>query len=77
MKIIQIPMDERLLKELDEAASCDGKARAAFVRDTLERALRKRRFAEMERRTIEALQREPQDLAEIEEWLPIQDWGDE
>ncbi|MEX0784378.1 MAG: ribbon-helix-helix protein, CopG family [Dehalococcoidia bacterium] len=77
MKVIQVPMDEKLLKELDDAAACEGKARSVLVRDAVARMLRKRKFAEMERREIESYQREPQDISEIEEWLEVQDWGDE
>ena len=77
MKIIQVPMDEKLLNELDEVAASEGKARAALVRQAIERMLRKRRFAEMERRDIESFKRQPQDISEIEEWEAVQDWGDE
>jgi metal-responsive CopG/Arc/MetJ family transcriptional regulator len=77
MKVIQVRMDERILKELDEAAACDGKARAVLVRQAVARMLRKRRFAEMDRRTIQSLKEHPQDLEEVEEWTEVQDWGDE
>jgi metal-responsive CopG/Arc/MetJ family transcriptional regulator len=77
MRVIQVPMEERLIKELDEAAVCDGKARAVLVREAVERMLRRRKFAEWEREEIEALRKQPQDVSEVEEWLEIQDWGDE
>ena len=77
MKVIKITIDEALLEELDNVAASDGKARSALVRDAVRRMLRKRMFAEMDRRTIESYRKEPQDLAEAEEWEAIQDWGEE
>jgi hypothetical protein len=77
MKVIQITIDEPLLTELDRVAACEGKSRSLLVRDTLARMLRKRKFADWEREEIEALRKHPQDLSEVEEWLEVQDWGDE
>ena len=77
MKIIQVPMDERVLKELDEAAACDGKARAVLVRQAVERMLRKRKFEDWDRLERESYEREPDDVREVEPWVRMQDWGDE
>ncbi len=77
MKVIQVTIDEPLLLELDRLAACDGKARSVLIRDAVAKMLRKRHFEEMDRLVIESFRTHPQDLAEVEEWAEIQDWGDE
>ena len=66
MKVIQVPMDERLLEELDEAAATDGRARAALVRDAVEHLLRRRRLEELEREHREGYIRHPVEPGELD-----------
>ncbi len=77
MKVIQVTMDQPLLEQLDKAAACDGKARSVLIRDAVAKMLRKRHFEEAERREIESYQPEPDDVSEVEAWIPLRDWGDE
>ena len=77
MKVIQVTIDEPLLVELDKAAQCDGKARSALIRDAVAKMLRRRQFAQWEQEELDALQKRPDDVLEVEVWLPLQDWGDE
>jgi metal-responsive CopG/Arc/MetJ family transcriptional regulator len=80
MKTIQMTIDEPLLKQLDEEASRENIARSALIRIALTAELRRRREAEMDRRHAEAYRLHPQteeELAELDEWDEIRDWGDE
>ena len=80
MKTIQMTIDEPLLEQLDEEATRENMARSAFIRMALQRELRRRSQAELERQDAEAYRLQPQtaeELTELREWGEIQHWGKE
>ncbi|MEO9254754.1 MAG: CopG family transcriptional regulator [Tepidiformaceae bacterium] len=80
MKTIQMTIDEPLLEQLDREASRENMARSALIRVALVAELRRRRQTELERQDREAYRLHPQtaeELAEVDEWMEIQDWGDD
>ena len=60
MKVIQVPMDERLLKEVNRKAKVQLSTRAAFIRKACEEYLRNLEVQELERQYIEGYRRKPE-----------------
>ena len=61
MKVIQVPMDERLLKEVNRKAKTQRSTRAALIRKACEEYLRHLEVQELERQYVEGYQRKPED----------------
>ena len=59
MKIIQIPIDERLLARLDAEARREGKSRAALMREAAEDRLRRRLRDRLDEVCVAAYRRRP------------------
>jgi metal-responsive CopG/Arc/MetJ family transcriptional regulator len=80
-KIIQVPMNEELLKKLNKYSKKQKMKRAALVRQACERLLKQLQEEEMDRQYVEGYRRIPDDgmIAETQlkimsEVLPKEDW---
>ena len=61
-KIIQVPMEEDLLKQIDATASIVAESRAAFIREACQQRLKSLHAKELDRLYIEGHQAHPEDL---------------
>ncbi|MEZ5367027.1 MAG: hypothetical protein R2748_33000 [Bryobacterales bacterium] len=77
MATVQIVIDDDLLRRIDAAASEDEVNRSQFIRSSVERDLRSRQIALMERLEREAYQRIPDDPEEFRVWEEEAMWPDE
>ncbi len=76
MKTIQITIDEPLLDEVDRLTAELRTNRSAFFRDAAQRALKRHHIATLEEQHRRGYAGTPQTPAEVEEWLPEQNWED-
>ena len=74
MKTIQITIDEVLLEEVDRIISKVRTNRNAFFRDAVEREIKRRRSAGLEKRPWRGNARQPQTHDAVDERLPENDW---
>lgn len=61
-KIIQVPMEEELLKRIDATAGIVAESRAAFIREACEQRLKNLRAKELDQLYIEGHQSHPENL---------------
>jgi metal-responsive CopG/Arc/MetJ family transcriptional regulator len=61
-KIIQVPMDEDLLRRIDATAGVIAESRAAFIRGACQQRLKSLQTKEQDRVYMEGHQRYPEDL---------------
>ncbi len=77
LKTIQITIDSSMLEEVDDVVAQLDVTRSAFIRDALGTTLKAYRLRELRRLDEEGYRLIPQDDEEVEEWVGVQDWGDE
>ena len=77
MKTVQMTIDEPLLEEVDRLIAVLSTTRSAFIRDALHAAIRKHNIAALEEQDRLAYAKQPEDISEVEEWLPEQVWPEE
>jgi len=63
MKVIQVPMDEKLLQSMNRQARTKGSTRAAVIRAACEEYLRRLEEEELDRRYVEGYRRKPEKAA--------------
>ena len=63
MKVIQVPMEEKLLQAVNRKAKARRSTRAALIRTACEEYLRKLGEEELDRRYIEGYRRKPENPA--------------
>ena len=80
-KIIQVPMEDELLKRIDATAGIVAESRAAFIREACQQRLKSLRAKELDRLYIEGHQSRPEnpDWAEnsanlLSKRLPKEKW---
>jgi metal-responsive CopG/Arc/MetJ family transcriptional regulator len=61
-KIIQVPIEEELLKQIDETAGIVAESRAAFIREACQQRLKTLQNNELDRLYIEGHQSHPENL---------------
>jgi len=61
-KIIQVPMEEGLLKRIDATAGIVAESRAAFIREACQQRLKSLHAKELDRLYIEGHQSRPENL---------------
>jgi len=61
-KIIQVPIEEGLLKKIDATAGIVAESRSAFIREACQQRLKSLRAKELDRLYIEGHQSHPEDL---------------
>jgi hypothetical protein len=61
-KIIQVPMDDRLLKQIDATAGIVAESRAAFIREACQQRLKSLHAKELDRLYIEGHRSRPENL---------------
>ncbi len=84
MKVIQVPMDETLLRAVNRRAKASHSTRAALIRAACEEYLRKLKEEELDRCYVEGYRRKPENPAlgqaglklAAEVW-PEEDWSAE
>ncbi len=79
MKVIQVPMDEKLLRAVSRKAKVRRSTRAALIREACQEYLRKLEEEEMDRRYVEGYRRKPEkpDFGEVGAKLAAEDWPHE
>ena len=76
MKNVQISFDEKLLHAIDHLATASKLSRSAIVRQALKRWMREKEVMEFEEQWITSLQRNSDNLDNVEEWVQIDTWSD-
>jgi metal-responsive CopG/Arc/MetJ family transcriptional regulator len=61
-KIIQVPMEEELLKQIDATAGVVAESRSAFIREACQQRLKSLQAQELDRLYIEGHQKHPEDV---------------
>lgn len=77
MVVVQMTLDEDLVRDVDKASKKLGKSRSAFAREALREALRRIREEELDRKHRAGYLRHPAGEDEFSAWEPEQAWGDE
>ncbi len=62
-KIIQVPMEDDLLKHIDKTAGAVAESRAAFIREACRLRLKSLEARELDRQYVEEYRRKPEDTA--------------
>jgi CopG family transcriptional regulator / antitoxin EndoAI len=75
MKTIQMTIDERLLKLVDQLSRARKTTRSAFIRDALEAQIRRDRILDAEIRHAQGYALKPVTPNEFDVWFSEQDWG--
>lgn len=80
-KIVQVPIEEDLLQQIDTSAGARAESRATFIREACKLRLKNLTTAELDRRYIEGYRRIPEDTAWAEigatllaQVLPTEKW---
>lgn len=63
MKVIQVPMDDKLLREMNRKAKAFRSSRAALIRKACEEFIRKLEEEELDRQYVQGYLRKPEDPA--------------
>ncbi|MCL6449374.1 MAG: ribbon-helix-helix domain-containing protein [Armatimonadetes bacterium] len=74
MRTIQITIDDSLLAEVDRAVKQLRTTRSAFVRDSLQLALKKQKTLYLERKHREGYAKKPVEPGEFDLWESEQEW---
>jgi len=81
MKVIQVPMDEELLKAVNRRAKSRRSSRSAFIREACQQHLERLNEEELERQYVEGYRRMPEGSAGgklgegmAQEVWPKEDW---
>lgn len=74
MRTIQITIDDSLLAEVDRAVKQLRTTRSAFIRDSLQLALKKQRTLCLERKHREGYAKKPVEPGEFDLWESEQEW---
>lgn len=61
-KVIQVPMEEELLKQIDATAGVVAESRSAFIREACQQRLKSLQAEELDRLYIEGHQKHPEDV---------------
>jgi metal-responsive CopG/Arc/MetJ family transcriptional regulator len=61
-KIIQVPMEEKLLKQIDETAGVVAESRSAFIREACQQRLKSLQGESLDRVYIEGHQKHPENV---------------
>jgi len=77
MKVVQMTLDEDLVKAVDEAARRLRTSRSAFTRKALRQALRALSVQGLERQHRRGYEAHPVGRGEFSVWEKEQRWGDE
>ena len=75
MRVVQLTLDEELVKEVDAMAVSLGTTRSAFARQALKVALERIKEGELERKHREGYRRKPVRPSEFLPWESEQAWG--
>ncbi|HAK94164.1 MAG TPA: CopG family transcriptional regulator [Planctomycetes bacterium] len=76
MRTVQLTLDEKLVREVDAAATTLGTTRSGFTREALREALERMRERELERKQREGYRCKPVRGKEFKPWEREQAWGD-
>jgi predicted transcriptional regulator len=76
MKVVQMTLDEDLVRLVDDVCKLTNQSRSAFTRDALRAAIARCRIAEQEQQHRQGYERHPVAADEFAVWETEQDWGD-
>ena len=81
MKTIQITIEDELLEDLDDFLNGHSRSRSAFIRDSIEKHLKRKKLDRMIEQEAEAYRRQPQTQDEMaapedEYWGEDENWSD-
>jgi hypothetical protein len=65
MKTIQITIEDSLLEELDKFLDGQSRARSSFIRDSIAKTLRKKKYDRLVELDVEGYRRQPQTEDEL------------
>ena len=74
-RVIQVVLEEELLRAADREVKRAGTSRSALLRDALREHLRRRRVAELEQRERRGYEQRP--ATEFSPWDRVATWPDE
>jgi len=77
MRVVQLTLDEELVKEVDAMVGSLGTTRSAFARQALKAALDRIKEEALERKHREGYRRKPVRPNEFNPWEGEQVWGSE
>ena len=77
MKVVQMTLDEDLVRSVDRVVKKMHTTRSAFTRDALRDALRKFNVSRLERQHRKGYEIHPVTKKEFSVWEEEQAWGDE
>jgi metal-responsive CopG/Arc/MetJ family transcriptional regulator len=77
MRVVQMTLEDDLIKSVDAAARRLRTTRSAFTRAALRAALRQLETTQLEQRHREGYERDPPSRSEFAVWEKEQVWGDE
>lgn len=76
MTTIQLPLDEKLLNEVEKIRQPLGKNLPDIIHEALRAWLKRNEIQIFERQWINALKKNPDDAKRVEDWLPAQAWSE-
>jgi CopG family transcriptional regulator / antitoxin EndoAI len=76
MKTIQMTIDEPLLEEVDNVTRELKTTRSAFIRSSLQLALREHSISKLERQHAKGYAKHPVNTGEFDVWEAEQAWGE-
>lgn len=77
MTTINLPLDEKLLKEVDKIRQPLGKNLSDIIHEALQAWIKYNEIHVFERQWINALKKNPDDTERAEIWLNAQAWSEE
>ena len=79
MRVIQVPMDEKLLKAVNRRAKKNRSTRSALIREACQQHLERLNEEELDRRYVEGYRRKPEgpDWGQLGEKMALEVWGKE
>ncbi len=77
MKVVQMTLNDELVKEVDRVAKHLQTSRSAFTRKALREAIARYRVEQQELKHRQGYERYPVAIEEFSVWEDEQNWGDE
>lgn len=77
MRVVQMTLEDDLIRSVDAAARTLRTTRSAFTRAALRAALRRLEMTRLEQRHRDGYERHPPSSTEFAVWEKEQSWGDE
>lgn len=76
MQVVQMTLDEKLIKNVDKVVKQLNTTRSAFTREALAEALERLKIKSLEQQHIAGYKQKPVKKGEFDVWSNEQAWGD-